>query len=53
MTEPVDRPAATGTAARYMPELNVLCPIRVYSAQSDQPLMKHLTVRITPSERLE
>jgi anaerobic selenocysteine-containing dehydrogenase len=42
-----------GNAARYMPELNVLCPIGDYSAQSDQPLMKHLTVRITPSERLE
>jgi hypothetical protein len=33
----------------YMPELNVLCPIGDYSAQSDQPLMKHLVVEIKPS----
>jgi molybdopterin-dependent oxidoreductase alpha subunit len=31
-----------GSAAGYMPELNVLCPISDISAQSDQPLMKHL-----------
>jgi hypothetical protein len=33
-----------------MPELNVLCPIGDYSAQSDQPLMKHVVVAITPSK---
>ena len=38
-----------GCAAGYMPELNVLCPIGDFSAQSDQPLMKHLVVEITPS----
>ena len=32
-----------------MPELNVLCPIGDYSVQSDQPLMKHLVVEVTPS----
>jgi hypothetical protein len=36
-----------GCAAGYMPELNVLCPIGDYSAQSDQPLMKHLIVEVT------
>jgi molybdopterin-dependent oxidoreductase alpha subunit len=35
--------------AGYMPELNVLCPIGDVSTQSDQPLMKHLVVEITPS----
>lgn len=38
-----------GSAAGYMPELNVLCPIGDFSAQSDQPLMKHLVVEIAPS----
>jgi molybdopterin-dependent oxidoreductase alpha subunit len=38
-----------GCAAGYMPELNVLCPIGDYSAQSDQPLMKHLIVEVTGS----
>ena len=38
-----------GNTAGYMPELNVLCPIGDYSAQSDQPLMKHLVVTITRS----
>jgi molybdopterin-dependent oxidoreductase alpha subunit len=38
-----------GSAAGYMPELNVLCPIGDVSAQSDQPLMKHLVVEIAPS----
>jgi molybdopterin-dependent oxidoreductase alpha subunit len=38
-----------GCAAGYMPELNVLCPIDDYSAQSDQPLMKHLVVEVTAS----
>jgi len=40
-----------GCAMGYMPELNVLCPIGDYSAQSDQPLMKHLVVEITPSKQ--
>jgi molybdopterin-dependent oxidoreductase alpha subunit len=39
-----------GCAAGYMPELNVLCPIGDVSAQSDQPLTKHLAVEITRSE---
>jgi molybdopterin-dependent oxidoreductase alpha subunit len=39
-----------GSAAGYMPELNVLCPIGDYSAQSDQPLMKHLIVEVTASK---
>jgi molybdopterin-dependent oxidoreductase alpha subunit len=38
-----------GCTAGYMPELNVLCPIGDYSAQSDQPLMKHLVVEVTAS----
>jgi hypothetical protein len=28
-----------GCAMDYMPEMNALCPIGDYSAQSDQPLM--------------
>jgi molybdopterin-dependent oxidoreductase alpha subunit len=39
-----------GCAMGYMPELNVLCPIGDYSAQSDQPLMKHVVVEIKPSQ---
>jgi molybdopterin-dependent oxidoreductase alpha subunit len=39
-----------GSAAGYMPELNVLCPVGDFSKQSDQPLMKHLLVEIAPSE---
>ena len=39
-----------GNAAGYMPELNVLCPLGDFSAQSDQPLMKHLVVEIARSE---
>src|SRR5258708_11118661 len=38
-----------GSAMAYIPALNVLCPIGDYSAQSDQPLMKHLVVAIKPS----
>jgi anaerobic selenocysteine-containing dehydrogenase len=38
-----------GCVAGYMPELNVLCPIDDYSAQSDQPLMKHMVVEVTAS----
>jgi len=38
-----------GSAAGYMPELNVLCPVGDFSEQSDQPLMKHLVVEIVPS----
>jgi hypothetical protein len=44
---PYDLPR--GSAMGYMPELNALCPIGDYSPQSDQPLMKHLVVEITPS----
>lgn len=39
-----------GSAAGYMPEMNVLIGIEDYSEQSDQPLMKNLRVYITPSE---
>ena len=42
-------PHPAGCAAGYMPELNVLCPIGDFSAQSDQPLMKHLVVEVTAS----
>lgn len=38
-----------GCAAGYMPEMNVLCAIGDYSLQSDQPLMKHVKVTITPA----
>ncbi|GAA2992737.1 FdhF/YdeP family oxidoreductase [Streptomyces drozdowiczii] len=38
-----------GCAAGYMPEMNVLCALVDYSTQSDQPLMKHVKVTITPS----
>jgi anaerobic selenocysteine-containing dehydrogenase len=38
-----------GNAAGYMPELNVLCAVGDFSAQSDQPLQKHLVVEIAPS----
>lgn len=36
-----------GSAAGYMPEMNVLIGPADYSSQSDQPLMKNLKVRIT------
>jgi molybdopterin-dependent oxidoreductase alpha subunit len=39
-----------GNAAGYMPELNVLCAIGDFSAQSGQPLMKHLDVEVTRSD---
>lgn len=42
-----DLPA--GSAAGYMPEMNVLVGWADYSTQSDQPLMKNLTVTIRPS----
>jgi len=38
-----------GCAAGYMPEMNVLCAIGDYSTQSDQPLMKHVTVTVERS----
>ena len=38
-----------GSAAGYMPELNVLVAIGDYSEQSDQPLMKHIRVEIEPA----
>jgi len=38
-----------GCAAGYMPEMNVLVSISDYSTQSDQPLMKHLKVTISPA----
>ncbi|MBX9721966.1 MAG: hypothetical protein K2X81_11265, partial [Candidatus Obscuribacterales bacterium] len=36
----------TGCASGYMPELNVLCPIGDYSAQSDQPMMKQIIIEV-------
>ena len=33
----------------YMLGLNVLCGIADYSAESQQPVTKHLVVEITPS----
>lgn len=44
---PYDLPP--GCAMGYMPELNALCSIGDYSEQSDQPLMKHLIIDITPA----
>lgn len=38
-----------GSAAGYMPELNVLIGLADYSTQSDQPLMKNVKVRVTAS----
>ncbi|WP_165227044.1 FdhF/YdeP family oxidoreductase [Aquisphaera insulae] len=38
-----------GASMGYMPELNVLCPVGDYSAQSDQPLMKHVVVEVVRS----
>lgn len=38
-----------GCAAGYMPEMNVLCALGDYSTQSDQPIMKHVKVTITPA----
>ncbi|WP_404870880.1 FdhF/YdeP family oxidoreductase [Kitasatospora griseola] len=44
---PYDLPR--GCAAGYMPEMNVLCALGDYSSQSDQPIMKHLNVTISPA----
>ena len=38
-----------GSVSGYMPELNVLCAIGDFSTQSDQPLMKHQIVSVTPA----
>ncbi|MFD6100849.1 FdhF/YdeP family oxidoreductase [Nocardiopsis flavescens] len=38
-----------GSAAGYMPEMNVLIGAADHSTQSDQPLMKNVLVRITPA----
>jgi molybdopterin-dependent oxidoreductase alpha subunit len=38
----------SGCAAGYMPELNVLCGIADFSTQSEQPVMKHIVVEVTP-----
>ena len=38
-----------GSAAGYMPEMNVLLGPKDFSTQSDQPLMKQLRVHIAPS----
>jgi len=38
-----------GNVSGYMPELNVLCGIGDFNTQSDQPLMKHQIVSVTPA----
>ena len=38
-----------GSAAGYMPEMNVLVGAADVSTQSDQPLMKNIAVRISPA----
>ncbi len=38
-----------GNVSGYMPELNILCAIGDFSTQSDQPLMKHQIVSVTPA----
>jgi len=38
-----------GSAAGYMPEMNVLIGAADHSPQSDQPLMKNVRVRVAPS----
>ncbi|VXC28718.1 Putative formate dehydrogenase oxidoreductase protein [Microbacterium sp. 8M] len=38
-----------GSAAGYMPELNVLLGPKDFSAQSDQPLMKSIQVTVAPT----
>ncbi|MET8331488.1 FdhF/YdeP family oxidoreductase [Streptomyces sp. NPDC005181] len=38
-----------GCAAGYMPEMNALCALCDYSTQSDQPIMKHVKVTISPA----
>ncbi|WP_375138017.1 hypothetical protein [Streptomyces sp. Act143] len=37
-----------GSAAGYMPEMNVLVAASDYSTQSNQPLTKNIKVRVTP-----
>lgn len=39
-----------GCTSGYMPELNVLCPISDFSAQSDQPMMKQVLVEVVPGK---
>ena len=40
-----------GSTAGYMPELNVLCSVSDFGANSRQPVMKHVQVEVTPSEQ--
>ncbi len=44
----IDYDTPVGTAAGYMPEMNVLCTLSDFSTQSDQPLTKHLIIDVTP-----
>lgn len=39
-----------GSAAGYMPELNVLCPIDDFSGASGQPVMKHVPIEVRRSK---
>jgi molybdopterin-dependent oxidoreductase alpha subunit len=38
-----------GSAAGYMPELNVLCAISDFNSESGQPVMKHVPIEVTHS----
>ncbi|OPZ89559.1 MAG: putative formate dehydrogenase [bacterium ADurb.Bin425] len=38
-----------GSAAGYMPECNMLCPIGDFSPQSDQPMMKQIVISVKKS----
>lgn len=40
-----------GCATGYMPELNVLCAISNFSAQSDQPMMKQVLIEVVPGKK--
>ncbi|WP_285727209.1 FdhF/YdeP family oxidoreductase [Psychromicrobium xiongbiense] len=40
-----------GSAAGYMPEMNLLIGIADYSTQSDQPLMKNVKVTVAPASQ--
>ena len=39
-----------GSTLGYMPELNVLCAVTDYSSKSRQPVMKHVSVEVVPSQ---
>lgn len=49
----IDYDLPRGCAAGYMPEMNALIAASDYSTQSNQPLMKNIKVRVTPSPATE